>query len=1039
MPLKKRFISPFSKSVWQTFFVFLLLIFSFVAYVYFENKTDTANDLRLHSILLADKLHQSSDDLTRMAKAYIATGKEIYKKHYFEIRDIQNGDKPLPLDYQHIYRSLLGHDDKHATLLVLMHQAGFTDAEFSKLNEAKKSSRILGKIEIQAMNLLDTDKPGINKIMQRQKAAMMLYSNSYEKIKTLMTHQLDEFYTKIHQRTSKTVEKALKTALTSRTFFIFVALVFFFMIWQLYNSINHILGGTIDEVQEYIMRIGKGDFSMPIKLGDKQKHSILGLLGKMQTKLEHLISNNERLKQLYAALSQCNQAIVRSKNQQELFDVICRDAVGFGGMEMAWIGMADKDQKYLEITSFYGQGSEYLENISISLEPTDETAQGPTGTAFIEDRAFWCQNFLNDPKTAPWHEKGKKFGWGSSAALPLHCNGITVGVFTIYSKIANVFDKSTQKLLEEMASDISFALEGFELERKRKNIEIALRREKETAQNYLDIVGVMILVLDTNKNVKLINRKGCEILGYDADELIGKNWVENFIPKNWKTDVHDITDELIEKQKIAFSTYENPILTKSGEERLILWTNTPLFDENGKNIGVLTSGEDITQRRASEKHIHYLANFDGLTGLANRTQLDIHIKDLIHFAKRDHSEFAVMFLDLDHFKDINDSLGHKIGDDLLISASHKLKSVLREVDTIARFGGDEFIVLLPNTSINGATQVTQKLLTAVKEPFLISSHELSISSSIGIAIYPHDGEDFGTLYKNADTAMYRAKKDGRNTFCFFAQEMQENSIRHLNLSNALRYAIERNQLEVYYQPQFSTKEYIIIGAEALLRWNHPEFGAIPPSEFIPIAEESGLILPIGEWVLREALKSAKQWIDEGLAPIIMAVNLSVVQFRSSNLTAHIIEILNEVGLPARYLELELTEGVAMHNPQRAISIMGELHAKGIKISIDDFGTGYSSLSYLKKFSIYKLKIDQSFVRDITIDPEDKAIVNAVISLAKSLGLKTIAEGVETIAQLDYLTKQGCDEIQGYYFSRPLPKHEFELFRNNLRFYQDYTI
>ena len=562
----------------------------------------------------------------------------------------------------------------------------------------------------------------------------------------------------------------------------------------------------------------------------------------------------------------------------------------------------------------------------------------------------------------------------------------------------------------------------------RKNAEIALKAEKETAQNYLDIVGVMILVLDLNKNVKQINRYGCEILGYTAEEIIGKNWAENFTPLRCQNSVASVADSLLQKEQNSIIYFENLVLAKDGKEHLIGWRNSTLYDQDGKVIGILTSGEDITERKENEEKISYLANFDSLTSLPNRNQLDIRIKELLSLSSRHKNEVAIMFLDLDHFKDINDSLGHNTGDQLLVEASKRLKSVLRHEDTIARLGGDEFIILLPNISMLGASQVAQKLLNVFNASFVIEAYELKISGSIGIALFPSDGTEFETLYKNADTAMYRAKQDGRNRFCFFTEEMQKNTVRMLKLSNALSYALERKQLQLYYQPQFSTKHKTIIGAEALLRWTHPEFGSISPAEFIPIAEENGTILAIGEWVLRTAVEQTKRWMEEGMNPIIMAVNLSAVQFRVPNLPFQITNILKEVGLPPEYLELELTEGVAMNDPQKAIAIMNDLHNQGIRMSIDDFGTGYSSLSYLKKFNIYKLKIDQSFVRDINIDPEDKAIVGAIISMAKSLGLQTIAEGVETIGQLNYLQEQGCDEIQGYYYSKPLSKADFEAFR-----------
>jgi EAL domain-containing protein (putative c-di-GMP-specific phosphodiesterase class I) len=345
-------------------------------------------------------------------------------------------------------------------------------------------------------------------------------------------------------------------------------------------------------------------------------------------------------------------------------------------------------------------------------------------------------------------------------------------------------------------------------------------------------------------------------------------------------------------------------------------------------------------------------------------------------------------------------------------------------------GGDEFILLLEDTNVDSAARVAGKLLETIAEPCQIEQYELAVTSSIGIAMYPADSEDFESLYKCADQAMYRAKQNGRNGYCFFTPEMQKHSSRTLQLENALRHALERNQLQLHYQPQLSLQGGRIIGAEALLRWQHPELGTISPVEFIPVAEASGQIVQIGEWVLRTATRQLKDWMDSGLGPITMAVNLSAVQFRHLHLPELVTQILEETQLPPQYLELELTEGVAMDNPAAAIAVMNNLHEHDILMSIDDFGTGYSSLSYIKRFKVYKLKIDQSFVRDITEDPDDKAIVGAVISMAKALGIQTIAEGVETKEQLAFLRENGCNEIQGYYYSKPLPADQFEVFVRN---------
>ena len=436
---------------------------------------------------------------------------------------------------------------------------------------------------------------------------------------------------------------------------------------------------------------------------------------------------------------------------------------------------------------------------------------------------------------------------------------------------------------------------------------------------------------------------------------------------------------------------------------------------------------EIRDRKADQERIYWLAHYDALTSLPNRTLLGERAEHAIRLARESGTPLAVVFLDLDHFKHVNDSLGHRVGDALLVEIAKRLRAVVREKDTVCRLGGDEFVLLLPGANAHGAARVAGKLQEASRQYYQIDHHELTMAPSMGIALFPGDGEDFDTLTQSADVAMYQAKLDGRNTFRFFTPEMQAQSVRALQLENALRRALERDQLRMHYQPQMDLTTGRVHSVEALLRWHHPHLGTISPAEFIPIAEDSGQILPIGEWVLRTALQQLKTWRDSGFVDLSMAVNLSAIQFRQPQLPEMVSQILAELDLPADALELELTEGVAVDDPHAAAATMNRLHARGVRLSMDDFGTGYSSLSQLKRFQIFKLKIDQSFVRDLGNDGNDRAIVSAIIRMAQALGMRTTAEGVETEGQLAFLREQGCDEAQGYHFSTPLPASELETF------------
>jgi diguanylate cyclase (GGDEF)-like protein len=428
----------------------------------------------------------------------------------------------------------------------------------------------------------------------------------------------------------------------------------------------------------------------------------------------------------------------------------------------------------------------------------------------------------------------------------------------------------------------------------------------------------------------------------------------------------------------------------------------------------------------SRETVDYLSLYDSLTGLPNRRMFTEQLAPILVQARKRSEIRAVLFLDLDRFKTINDSLGHTVGDMLLKAVAARLTRSLRHGDLVARLGGDEFMILLQGlTQKQDAAKIAVKVLDSLRPPFRIKGHDLHIASSIGIAISPEDGDDVDMLLKNADTAMNRAKELGRNSYQFFAVEMSDISITRLGLENDLRKALERRELILYYQPQYNMDCGQVAGVEALLRWNHPKRGMIPPGDFIPMAEETGLIVPIGNWVMRTACEQCMAWRHSGLAPIHMAVNLSARQFQQQDLPDVVAGILAETGLDPAWLELEITESILMQNLETTIDQLVRLMELGVKISIDDFGTGYSSLNYLKRFPLHALKIDRSFVKDIGEDSDDTSIVSAVIALAHTLCLEVVAEGVETCGQRDFLRSQQCDRYQGFLMSPPVPAERIE--------------
>ncbi|MBF0465960.1 MAG: EAL domain-containing protein [Nitrospirae bacterium] len=540
----------------------------------------------------------------------------------------------------------------------------------------------------------------------------------------------------------------------------------------------------------------------------------------------------------------------------------------------------------------------------------------------------------------------------------------------------------------------------------------------------LDIVGALVIVSDVNGSIVRFNRMCETTTNYSFDELQGKCVWESLLRKE------DVEPFKVDFAKIVDGQYplsiENFMLTKNGQQRLITWSNTALLNEDSGQVEyVVLTGLDITERKIAEQRLQYLAHFDSLTDLPNRTLFYDRLSHTLGHSRRYNQMFALLFIDLDGFKHINDTLGHDMGDLLLKQTAKKLPNCVRDTDTVAHVGGDEFVIILPFIKkVQDAAFVAEKIIETLSEPFLLDGHDCFVGASIGISIYPSDGDDIDTLLKNSDIAMYQAKERGRSNYQFFNTEMNSRALRRLKLENNLRKALERNEFVLYYQPKINLTTGKVCAAEALIRWLNPKHGIISPVEFIPLAEETGLIIPIGEWVLRTACKESIAWQRAGYPPIVIAVNLSVKQFRAENLIKTIEDILEETQLSPELLELELTESIVMEDAEKAIKVLRNVRDKGIHVAIDDFGMGYSSLSYLKRFPICRLKIDRSFVRDITTDPDDEAISTAIIAMSHSLKLDVTAEGVETYEQLEFLRALKCDEAQGYLFSQPLPSKEF---------------
>lgn len=729
---------------------------------------------------------------------------------------------------------------------------------------------------------------------------------------------------------------------------------------------------------------------------------------------------HERLLEQQAALSGLTKGqVFQSEDLEQVFRLLTETAARSLGVERVSLWRYSEDRTAIRCVDLY------------QLEPDRHSAGAELQAvlypayfhALAQSEAIVADDANGDPRTCEFSATYlTPLGITAMMDIPVHVHGRLEGVLCHERTGSPVPWMPEDRLFSiAIANLIALALEQGE----RCRTEAALRESEARFRTLADSLPVMVWVADAEGRCTWFNKTWLDYTGRTLDQEIGYGWTQEVHPED--VDSCRRSYEKALQARVPF-TLEYRVKGRDGAYRWILDSGGPRFSPDGALAGFIGGCLDITERKVAEEEarsrevqIHHLAYHDALTELPNRSLLLDRLGQALAQAERDGAQTAVLYFDLDRFKTINDTLGHPAGDELLRQVASRLRTVLREGDTVARLGGDEFVILLPHVlTARDAAQVAIKALGAMSVPFSVFGHELHATTSLGVSLFPKDGTDAETLLKHADTALYQAKDRGREQYQFFDARMNAQAHERLLLENHLRRALERGELSLHYQPQIDLRSNAVVGVEALLRWQHPERGMVPPDEFIPIAEETGLIAEIGEWVLRTACNQASTWQAAGLPPVRMAVNLSVRQIlRQFDLPALVGTVLRDSGLAAPSLDLEITESTLMADPGHAIEVLRELHGMGLQITVDDFGTGYSSLSSLKRLPLDRIKIDQSFVRDIPREADDVVIVQTILAMAKQLKIGVVAEGVETLAQCQFLREQRCEEAQGYLFSPPL--------------------
>ena len=731
----------------------------------------------------------------------------------------------------------------------------------------------------------------------------------------------------------------------------------------------------------------------------------------------------KRVNRALRLLSAGNHAMRRAANQMDLLDEICRVIIEVGGYRFAWIGYAENDaQKTVTPVAHAGFEDGFLGEATISWDAASLHGQGNAGMAIRNGQPFVIRSTAKEPHAAPWRAALLQRGYASAASFPLRFDG-QAAVLVIYAASEDAFGEEECALLQDLAADINYGIGALRAAENRDHVEAALQRSEATLERAQQIAHIGSWEWNIETNVLIWSPETYRLFGYEPGEIepdFGR--ILHHVHSEDRALLHDRVTQA-QRGEVSAAQAQFRALWEDGTQRWLHMVAEVEFHDSGPSrvVGAL---QDISERQRFEEKLSEMASFDALTGLPNRNLLNDRLGQALAHAGRNGSQIAVGFVDLDRFKIINDTLGHDAGDELLKEIARRLSGCLRSCDTVARQGGDEFVVVLTDLARpEDASIVAQKLLDTLTPSMMLCGREIVPGASIGFAIYPQDGDNLQALLMSADKAMYSAKQAGRGQYRFFDPEMNRAAADWLEVGAELHYALERDEFELHYQPKVDLKSGQVTGVEALLRWRSPEKGLVPPNKFIPILEETGQIIEVGEWVIARACRQSRLWQEQGLPPLRIAVNLSPRQFQSRNLAERIQTLIDQPDFRPELLELEITESMVMQNVERAIDTLEKLSLIGVRLAIDDFGTGYSSLAVLKRFPVDSLKVDRSFVRDIPNDADDMAITRSVVALAHSMGLSVVAEGVETEAQRDFLVECGCEEMQGFLFSKPLPAKE----------------